>query len=331
MALSLTLCAPPSDQFDTDRTGRLSQLEVKRMLRAIDLFETPEELIEVTRAIDDDNSGTIEKAEYLAYVDQRCAESAVFFASFRERSRVTKLGFDGTTWRSSANITWLMGEGVMILTSLAVLAAVVYFSFILVPLTMAYFLTFLFGPIQDILIQRPLVCAGLIVCDKPCVRPGYQREHVCCGKMSWDDKLPNMDRKYTTPRQRYLEMNVESELEEGQWNRQKGRLEWAEKAEICCARKKSTDPKFISLPLSVSCTLSGLFCGGALVLVCRCDAVQDVCGQRPAVQKLPLVAFLHRQDSGRDISRMRPRDRGGNCWGHCCCSRRRIGRDCRGC
>eukprot|EP01052_Picozoa_sp_SAG31_P044633 SAG31_NODE_7856_length_1582_cov_1.328388_2_plen_214_part_00 len=203
------------------------------MLKSMSLFDTTEELISVTREMDDDNSGTIEFSEYLEYIDQRCDADLAFFASYRERCRNTKLGYDGTSWRKQANINWLMGEGIMVLTCLAILAAVVYFGFILIPLAMAYFLTFLFGPIQDILIQRPLLCAGLVVCDKPCVRPGYQQHTSCCGKKyDWEATESDGTPKYLTPRQQFLD--DEDPMEDGQWNLSGARPNYLDKAQFCC-------------------------------------------------------------------------------------------------
>jgi hypothetical protein len=44
------------------------------------------------------------------------------------------------------------------------MAAIIYFRFMLVPMTMAYFLTFVLGPMIDFLSQRPLVCLGRVFC-----------------------------------------------------------------------------------------------------------------------------------------------------------------------
>jgi hypothetical protein len=63
---------------------------------------------------------------------------------------------------------------------------------------------FLLGPIQDILIQRPLLCSSLVCCDKPCVRPALNQNPECCGKtMRWEEEdLEGGGRRYQTPRDR---------------------------------------------------------------------------------------------------------------------------------
>jgi len=72
-------------------------------------------------------------------------------------SKKLKLGFAGTSWLQHASITWMMNAGVMIITTAVMLTGLIYFRFVLVPLAMAYFLTFLLGPLMDYIYQRPLV------------------------------------------------------------------------------------------------------------------------------------------------------------------------------
>ena len=198
------------DQFDDKHDGKLAQMEVRRMLKATNLFDSVDELIQVLKEMDEDDSGTIEFDEYIAFLDKKCAADPVFLDSYRTRVMVTKLGFDGTTWRPHANISWLTNQGIMILTCLAIVAALVYFSFMLVPLTMAYFLTFLFGPIMDVLVQRPFLCSNAVCCDKSCIRPAKGQDCNCCGKqMKWDpDGTPASERKYMTPRERMTLLTV---------------------------------------------------------------------------------------------------------------------------
>lgn len=45
---------------------------------------------------------------------------------------------------------------------------------------MGYFITFLLGPIQDCLTQRPYFYAGRVCCDDPCIRPALNQ--VCLAK-----------------------------------------------------------------------------------------------------------------------------------------------------
>ena len=225
-------------RFDTDNSSRLSQMEVKRMLGAMNLFETTEQLVDVIKEMDSDNSGTIEFDEYIEYIDNKCAFDLAFLKAYRERSANTKLGYDGTSWRHHGNVSWLTNNGVMIITAIAVLGVLMELSYILVPLTMAYFLTFLLGPIQDILIQRPLLCMNYVCCDKPRCRPGQGKDASCLGKtMRWDAVDESGRMKYMTPRERVNSdgLDPEETFADGQWNDLKGRLDWEEQSGCCYA------------------------------------------------------------------------------------------------
>jgi hypothetical protein len=104
------------------------------VLSAMKLITEPEELLQVTADIDNNNSGTVEFHEYLEWVDVKATKDPEFYAAYRVDLHNTKLGFDGTRWRSSGNILWIISGGIMIMTGLLLLTAVIYFRFILVPL-----------------------------------------------------------------------------------------------------------------------------------------------------------------------------------------------------
>ena len=127
------------DHYDVDNTGQLAQGETVRMIRAMQLFDTAEEISSVIKQMDEDNSGTIDFDEYIEYIDEKCRDDEEFYKQYQLRSETTKLGYDGTTWRKHANVQWISANGIMILTTLAILGSLIYFSFILVPMTMAYF------------------------------------------------------------------------------------------------------------------------------------------------------------------------------------------------
>ena len=120
---------------DKDGGGTLDREEIAVLA---DFFtEKPMSEAQIDEAMaemDDDNSGTISKDEYIQFIDKKCASDPDFHASFTSHCRSAKLGYDGTTWRNHANIDWLSSQGVLILMWLSILAAIIYFRFILVPL-----------------------------------------------------------------------------------------------------------------------------------------------------------------------------------------------------
>lgn len=213
--------------FDVDGSEQLAQLEIRRLCKAMKLFDDDDQIVAAIKQMDVDNSGTIDFEEYLGYIDARCSQSPEFHKEYRVRSKNTKLGFDGTTWRTHANTTWMMNNGMIIVASGVVLTFLIYFDFILVPMTMAYFMTFLLGPIQDLLIQRPLICNGLVCCDEPCFRPALKQDKNCCGKrFKWDDNV------HRTPTARFADHSYHKEV--GQWNSTKSTLRWEDGTPDCC-------------------------------------------------------------------------------------------------
>jgi predicted PurR-regulated permease PerM len=99
-----------------------------------------------------------------------------------------KFGFGGTTWRMQANVIWMMNAGVMIMTTTVVLCLLIYFRFILVPLTMAYLGTFLLGPLMDFLYQRPLIICKKVMCAEDHFTP-QEAKHEW-SKVHGDAPLP---------------------------------------------------------------------------------------------------------------------------------------------
>jgi predicted PurR-regulated permease PerM len=164
------------EMFDEDRSGELSQGEIIKLLLRLSVVGNQEDAIKVMREMDENNDGSIDLREFLDGMDDIAAVGKyIHREEFEERmSKKLKLGFAGTSWLQHASITWMMNAGVMIITTAVMLTGLIYFRFVLVPLSMAYFLTFLLGPLMDYIYQRPLVTclAGRCVC------PG--QGEVCC-------------------------------------------------------------------------------------------------------------------------------------------------------
>jgi len=216
------------DVFDSDKSGALAQREALRLLLALKCLATHEDRVKAIHAMDEDESGTIEFDEMVTYFDQAAYAHPVFYTTLLRCMKQVKMGFAGTTWRKSANIHWLTNNGIMVLTVLAMLQALIYFKFVLVPLVMGYFITFLLGPIQDCLTQRPYFYAGRVCCDDPCIRPALNQA-------GWDEEDPETGKKkpkYKTIQQKYEELPG---MEEGQWDGIKRMPRWTREPRCCYA------------------------------------------------------------------------------------------------
>lgn len=77
-----------------------------------------------------------------------------------------ELGSKGTRKWSRGEIHWAANTGLIIVSTGIIIAGMEYFNFMLVPLMLAYFITFLVAPIMDLLEHRPLKSGA---CD-----PGYE-------------------------------------------------------------------------------------------------------------------------------------------------------------
>jgi AI-2 transport protein TqsA len=105
---------------------------------------------------------------------------------------------------------------------------------------MAYFLTFILAPLQDVLIQRPLICGSIVYCDKPCVRPGNEKDtHFCGKKLSWygEEVSPSGSKVplYQTQAERWAdEAHDGVRLEDGQWDAAADVMRWEADESICC-------------------------------------------------------------------------------------------------
>ena len=181
------------EMFDEDDSGELSQGEIIKLLLRLSVVGNQADAIKVMQEIDVNNDGSIDLREFLDGMDKIADEGHYIHADdFRKQmNKKLKLGFGGTSWLDHASITWMMNGGVVIITTGVLLSGLIYFRFILVPITMAYFLTFLLGPLMDYIYQRPLV-----------TRCSRNKEHpqVCCmvkhmdevqAQAMWDEKHPD--------------------------------------------------------------------------------------------------------------------------------------------
>jgi predicted PurR-regulated permease PerM len=153
------------NQFDDDGGGDLAQSEIINLMIRLNVVSDKLKAIELMERMDENNDGSVDMDEFLDAMDQVVEWGIMTQDAFDTmvETRV-KFGFAGTTWRMQANVIWIMNAGVMIMTTTVVLCLLIYFAFILIPLTMAYLGTFLLGPLMDFLYQRPLIVCKKVIC-----------------------------------------------------------------------------------------------------------------------------------------------------------------------
>jgi hypothetical protein len=146
------------DAFDNDKSGELSQTETIQLVQRLGLGSR-EDGVRLVEKIDADNDGGISFDELIEYMDGTAGAGEGDHALDFTGATKAKVGYAGTTWRKHANIAWLSCSCLIIIAGAVLVYGFVYFSYILVPLTLGWFLTFLIGPIVDLLEQRPLICS----------------------------------------------------------------------------------------------------------------------------------------------------------------------------
>ena len=178
-------------KFDRDGEDRLSPSDTARLIEQLRLGKGAG--LKIVAALGKEKGSAVASKELLDHVDKSSGEYS--FASVAD----AKVGYGGTTWRKHANIAWISCTCLIIIASAVMIVATVYFSYILVPLMMAWFLTFLVGPIVDLLEQRPLICAGRTLCAEELQRsiPTVGRARTCCVSVdlperSWTDAFKDL-------------------------------------------------------------------------------------------------------------------------------------------
>jgi predicted PurR-regulated permease PerM len=161
---------------DVDGNGELSQAEIAKLLKMMGVVTSPAELEVIMQVMDEDQSGTVDIEEWVRAIDYRMGDMDITQQKeLLQKIHSSKTGYAGTSWRKQANVIWMMNNGVMIMTFSVILVGLIYFQFILVPMTVAYFFTYVLGPINDLFYQRPLLCGPTCCYDEK--TQGWQDEH----------------------------------------------------------------------------------------------------------------------------------------------------------
>lgn len=137
-----------------DRSGEIGTKQFKQVLGLLDIPCTDEELVKMMAIMDEDDSGTIGFDEFALGMTARLDEE------FLEIAAEIELGAMGTRKWSQGGMIWNSNNNILIIVCGFFLVALLEFAFILVPLTLSYFLTFLLMPIMNLFEKRPLTCVG---------------------------------------------------------------------------------------------------------------------------------------------------------------------------
>jgi Ca2+-binding EF-hand superfamily protein len=144
--------------------GRRQFLDLLKLIGQDVVLADPTLIDNMFREMDEDGDGQIEFPEFVRAMVNHIGMDAI------EEIAEIELGSQGTRKWSRGEIHWAANTGLILISIGVAIAGLVEFKYILVPLMLAYFITFLVAPIMNLLEHRPLKNGK---CD-----PGYEPDPV---------------------------------------------------------------------------------------------------------------------------------------------------------
>jgi predicted PurR-regulated permease PerM len=147
---------------DMKQMGFLSRYSFTELLNILKIEVDEETQSSMFDEMDTNGDNQIEFDEFLVATMKHIGDE------MREVADNIQMGSMGTTRWTGDQILWC-GNNVLIMIAISVVVVgLMYFKFILVPLTTAYFLTFLLSPVMDLFESRPYSIIGGRVTLVPC-------------------------------------------------------------------------------------------------------------------------------------------------------------------
>lgn len=143
---------------DLEHKMRLGPSQFRGLLDMLDMDVQKDDAMRMFRAMDEDSGGFIEFEEFAEAMLEQFSE-----AEIREASAI-EIGNMGTRMWSRGEVAWSINTCLIISAGCNILYGILYFQFILVPLFISYFLTFLMAPVMSLLETRPCVIRGQRFC-----------------------------------------------------------------------------------------------------------------------------------------------------------------------
>lgn len=144
---------------NVDHSGIIGRRQFKDLMSLLGMDPTQEELDQMLDEMDENGDGQIEFDELAT------AMLNTYDAELIAEAADTPLGSLGTKAWSRGEILWSCNSNLIVACCGVVTALLVFFQFILVPLTLAYFTTFLLIPLMNVFEQRPLQMRGKSCCE----------------------------------------------------------------------------------------------------------------------------------------------------------------------
>lgn len=128
---------------DPTHVGYLGHRQFTDMLKMLNIEVDAETLAVMFTEMDENDDGEIDFDEFVPSMVHHIDPEAL---DVLDQIRIGGLG---TRMWSRGEILWAANTGLILTSGGVCLAGLIYFNFMLVPLTISYFMVFLFGPIMD--------------------------------------------------------------------------------------------------------------------------------------------------------------------------------------
>jgi len=171
-----------------DYSGRMSigRKQFVDLMKMLGIDPTDEELEDMMNEMDTDGDGDIGFEEFAVAIQHTYDDDMITQAA------ETEIGAMGTRMWDRGEIVWCINSNIIIMVLGIITVILVHFIFILVPLTLAYFLTFLLTPLMNVFEQRPLECRGKSCCNpKDIDRSDPAAMKVTCTDLATVGRIPH--------------------------------------------------------------------------------------------------------------------------------------------
>jgi len=141
-----------------DHSLKIGKKQFTELMAMLGFEMSPEEIDIAMSEMDEGGDGTIEFEEF-AVAMCKCYSDEVISAA-----AATEIGAMGTKMWDRGQIVWSANNNIILITVGVFTTIFVYFKFILVPLMLSYFMTYLLAPLMDLFELRPYTFKGKTCC-----------------------------------------------------------------------------------------------------------------------------------------------------------------------
>jgi predicted PurR-regulated permease PerM len=150
---------------DIEHIGYLGRKNFRDLLKILDIEVEGDKLDEMFAMMDENNDNQIDFGEFLTAMVSSLTDQQL------EAVDDLELGACGTSKWARGEIAWAANCGLLVICIGIFTNVLLFFEFVLVPLTLAYFLTFLYAPVMDLFEHRPVECGPASCCEMREVDP----------------------------------------------------------------------------------------------------------------------------------------------------------------